>query len=166
MCKAKHPTEKQLASHVKSSHPNFCFQCKYCDRKFANLAGLYKHEKKHGAPMYVCSHCDRGFYYPLNLKEHVKIHTPTNMYPCTNCSKQFASQWLMDQNKATHENQHHKCDQWNMVCNTVSNLNQHKKGAHGPGWPSKCGKKFDWPMKKARHKKVWFVQVSETPAWG
>ena len=153
VCKWETTLGSQLTAHVKDKHPNFRFKCKYCKNEYVTFSSKFKHEMKHSAPTHVCSFCGKGFYFPLDLSNHEKLHTKKDMVPCTNCDKKFPTQRLMDQHVVTHQQQEHKCDQCNRICNTRQNLRQHQKGAHGSGWPAYCGKFFQWPCKLNSHQK-------------
>ena len=60
----------------------------------------------------------------------------------------------MDAHRIVHLNQQFRCEKCPTFCtNTAPNLRQHKRGKHGRGWKSPCGKRFDWPPKMFRHKK-------------
>ena len=54
--------------------------------------------------------------------------------------------------QATHQNKKFMCTVCGKMFNTQPNLNQHKHGCHGSGWPTPCGKNVDWSWKLSAHK--------------
>ena len=49
----------------------------------------------------------------------------------------------------------YKCDQCDKVCESPDHLYSHKRGAHGKGYTSKCGKyNYQWPTGQSRHAAV------------
>ena len=53
----------------------------------------------------------------------------------------------------THTDERHSCDQCDKTFNTIPNLKQHIKGAHGDGFISLCGANFDWSDTQNEHQK-------------
>ena len=85
-------------------------------------------------------------------KGHRRLHTSRGLILCIHCNKCFPTNHGMMQHAVIHQGQVHKCTQCGHTTNISSN-SQHVRGKHGPGWPSQCGKKFDWPAKMHRHTK-------------
>ena len=53
----------------------------------------------------------------------------------------------------THTDERHSCDQCDKMFNTILNLKQHIKGAHGEDFIPLCGASFDWSNPRNEHQK-------------
>ena len=84
-------SEKFLSLHYKQKHPNFSFQCQYCNKICNSRNNLRRHENSHAAIKHECITCKRRFQYPSALKVHIRTHTQKNLVPCLYCKTKFTT---------------------------------------------------------------------------
>ena len=137
---------KSLNHHMKEVQTDMKFKCKYCPCMYETHNARYKHEHTHFQLPYCCHYCIKHFLFPSLRDHHENQHTCTNLLPCTwpGCKKQLSSKDALRQHVDTHTDERHSCDQCDKTFNTIPNLKQHIKGAHGDGFISLCGASFDW----------------------
>ena len=145
-CDKIFPYVKSLNHHMKEVHPDMKFKCQYCPCMYKTHNARYKHEHTHFQLPYCCHYCIKHFLFPGLRDHHESQHTGTNLLPCTwpGCKQQLSSKDALRQHVDTHTDERHSCDQCDKTFNTIPNLKQHIKGAHGEGFISLCGASFDW----------------------
>ena len=72
----------------KHEEKKICYQCKLCDKKYANPSGLRHHIKSiHEGKTYACNICQYQLKTKATLSEHIKVlHLKERQYPCTVCN--------------------------------------------------------------------------------
>ena len=79
---------RNILHHIKSSHPeeDLSEQCEICDKKFANLWTLKRHnEDVHQVRRkYNCVHCDFIAKRKSHLEDHMKLHSDES-FSCEKC---------------------------------------------------------------------------------
>ena len=64
----------------------------------------------------------------------------------------FCTKENLKRHEVLHIGTTYKCDQCEKVCESPDCLYSHKRGAHGKGYTSKCGKyNYLWPTGRSRH---------------
>lgn len=117
--------------------------CKQCQRTFAQLRYLRKHEYEvhRKLTQFNCGICNKVFNRRSNLTEHMLIHEHKYLAPCSVCKKSFRTKSALRLHERTHTGEKpYKCD----IClekayayNT--DLKRHKRQAHGIlGTPHPC----------------------------
>ena len=98
--------------------------------------------------------CGKLFQFAYQIKIHSVQHTGLGQHQCSQCTRTFGSKC----SKVFHERSHNvqiKCDLCPMSSTKIYNsqvaLNQHKRGMHGPGWTTVCGKNYKWKSHYSRH---------------
>ena len=85
------------------------------------------------------------FLFPGLRDKHERQHTGKGLLPCTwpDCKQILSCKDALRQHIDTHTEECHNYTQCPKDFNTLSNLRQHEKGAHGEGFISPCGAVFD-----------------------
>ena len=165
-CKVLKKTKMEMLLHIREAHKDYRFDCRHCTRKYLSLAARRKHEMYHKKNFrYVCSEveeCSRGFMFLCEYMDHIKTHTKKNLWICKykRCGKGYAAKRTMTAHYKTHYTKDVLCDEkledgtvCGQSCVSDNHLKQHKRGKHGEGWKSLCGKTFPWPASKYSHEK-------------
>lgn len=77
------------------------YKCKYCERKFVQVANLRRHLRVHtGERPYACDMCTSRFSDSNQLKAHMLIHNNEKPFECESCQMRF---------RRRHHLQQHKC---------------------------------------------------------
>ena len=144
---------KDMNVHVANRHPDIRFRCSFCPKSYQTYNARYKHEHKHFELPYCCHYCSMRFLFPGLRTKHERQHTGNGLFPCTwpDCKQKLSCKDALRQHIETHTEQRHKCTQCPKDFNTLSNLRQHEKGAHGEGFISPCGAVFDWSDSRNEH---------------
>ena len=144
---------KDMNAHVTEEHPDVRFRCQYCPKSYNTYNGRYKHEHKHFELPYCCHYCSMRFLFPGLREKHERQHTQKGLLPCTwpQCKQMLSCKDALRQHINTHTEERHKCEKCPKDFNTLSNLRQHEKGAHGEGYISQCGAAFDWSDSRNEH---------------
>ena len=137
---------KEMNVHVAGTHPGLRFRCKYCPKTYHTYNARYKHEHKHFELPYCCHYSTMRFLFPQLRDKHERQHTQKGLLPCTwpDYKQMLSCKDALRQHIDTHTNERHQCKQCPKDFNTLSNLRQHEKGAHGERFISPCGAVFDW----------------------
>ena len=92
--------------------------------------------------------------YESSLSQHSRVHTKKGLFKCGKCIRKFTMKSVMKQHQRMHEDKNKfKCELCNFKTDTSCNYDQHKRGKHGRGWKSVCGKRFSWKSSINAHKK-------------
>ena len=93
--------------------------------------------------------------FPDLRDSHEGQHTGANLHPCTwpGCKQELSSKDALRQHIDTHTDERHPCEECDKTFNTILNLKQHMKGAHGDGFIALCGASFDWSNPRNEHQK-------------
>ena len=131
---------------MKEVHPDMKFKCQYCPQMYETHNARYKHEHTHFQLPYCCHFCTKQFLFPGLQDHHEGQHTGANLLPCTwpGCKQELSSKDALRQHIDTHTDERHPCEKCDKTFNTIPNLKQHMKGAHGDGFIALCGASFDW----------------------
>lgn len=97
-CLSRYPTEDELATHLKNSHPAdtkspdlFTYACLICEVRFAAVLTLASHMQKNHAPLelpYSCDACDYRVSSHRALADHYRSsHSSGNTVFCPYCLK-------------------------------------------------------------------------------
>ena len=142
-----------LQAHVKETHKDVKYTCKFCDRTFQTYGGKRKHEVLHLPPRHFCEFCQKGFHFNNELVEHRRYHTKENLEEYQVCHKTFVSKRYLKEHSKKHvdEDKHYQCMPCTRSCSSKANLCAHVRGVHEGGYITLCGKKIDWPPKYHRH---------------
>ena len=154
-CDKIFPYVKNLNDHMKEVHPDMKFKCQYCPQMYETHNAQYKHEHTHFQLPYCCHFCTKWFLF-LGLQDcHEGQHTGANLLPCTwpGCKQELSSKDALQQHIDTHTDERHPCEECDKTFNTIPNLKQHMKGAHGDGFIALCGVSFDWSDPRNEHQK-------------
>ena len=145
---------QSFVSHFRGQHPNDSLKCEFCTSVFQSSNGLFKHECSHLYMKYKCDVCGKLFQFPYQIKIHSIQHTGLGQHQCSQCTRTFGSKC----SKVFHERSHNvqiKCDLCPMSSTKIYNnqvaVNQHKRGMHGPGWTTACGKNYKWKSRYSHH---------------
>ena len=144
---------KDMNVHVANTHPELRFHCQYCPKSYQTYNARYKHEHKHFELLYCCHYCSMRFLFPGLRDKHEHQHTDKGLLPCTwpDCKQTLSCKDTLRQHIYTHTEERHNCTQCPKDFNTLSNLRQHEKGAHGKGFILPCGALFDWSDSQNEH---------------
>ncbi|XP_055845162.1 zinc finger protein 726 [Episyrphus balteatus] len=114
-----------MERHIREVHENpKVYECTQCGDKFTQRLKLRRHEVKHtGVYPYNCSICSKGFVQEYFLTRHICTKT----YKCDQCDVTFAK-WseLIAHRKALNHKTLHKCDQCSKEFKSQFFLDEHK----------------------------------------
>ena len=151
LCQKHCRSKREYIRHRQEDHPGVKFKCQYCDKEYASMNGVYKHEKTHQASLY-CGICARIFPFQHQLTKHLATHDETLQVSCPTCAKMFASKKTMERHAQGHLNLEFPCSTCGKVFNTKEKTQRHWRGAHGEGYTTLCQKEtYQWPGKRQRH---------------
>ena len=161
-CKVTKQMKKALVKHISDEHDRYQYKCRMCNKGYLSLIGCYKHEKHHTmGKCYKCDECGKNFQFE---GEHYRKHTGDDLWYCEkdkNWDKAYPSKRARNLHHKSHtDSQDYHCDivlkdgtTCDQVCVSPNHLKKHKRGMHGPGWNSRCGKHFIWPGTMYSHQK-------------
>ena len=164
LCGEQKDTLMRLEKHLRKKHSSYRFKCRYCKRKYLTRGGRNKHLLYHTVGLrYNCPDCSKGFMFKGEYNEHRSKHTGRNRFMCTKrgCDKDYGSKRARDYHVKQHKAKALYCDfqekpgakKCGHKCFSRQHLDQHFRGAHGPGWDALCGKHYTWPAPKIAHEK-------------
>lgn len=140
LCPMKFPKKCLMAMHITTSH-QMLIKCKICDAKLkpANMRKHVRFMHEKNDEKFDCKKCGKNFKAKKNLQVHMKIHNKP--FKCEKCSQKFQMHAVYKDHLAWHENPKvFTCEICEKVCNTRSNLTNHKKDVH---LPDEITKKFE-----------------------
>ncbi|XP_059171073.1 uncharacterized protein LOC131952446 [Physella acuta] len=139
-CKVAYFSLKDLAEHecagkVLNEKASVQFPCKECNKTFASIAYLVRHEASHHGA-FKCDLCDRIFIRKEELNWHTPVCTTRQKIqqegsaPCETCGEVF-SEWLaFKEHHMTHTHPH-RCDKCGKRFIKIGTLHNHKCEAIG-----------------------------------
>ena len=144
---------KDMNVHVTGACPDLRFHRQYCPKTYRTYNARYKHEHKHFELPYCCHYCTMRFFFLRLREKHEHQHTQEGLLPCMwpDCKQMLSCKDALRQHINTHTDERHHCEKCPMDFNTLPNLRQHEKGAHGEGSISLCGTVFDWSDSRNEH---------------
>ena len=71
-----------LHAHMRLHTNSKPYRCKFCDKRYRQLAHVRQHLLYHGKPSYKCRICSKEFKIRSNLKVHVNTHCEILPYKC------------------------------------------------------------------------------------
>ena len=152
MCHKGIGSNIKLDAHVHTTHKSYKHQCNMCDCMYDTFYGKNKHERSHSELNHVGDDCGAAFQFEYKLKLHEKIHTNKDLFDCEKCEKSFTAHEMLILHRKSHETtDKFVCDSCEFKGNTQYNLDQHVRGAHGPGWLAPCGMQFPWKPQHSNH---------------
>ena len=155
MCLHTETTQKACIQHIDTWHPEYRYPCRFCDKDFNCFHTWYRHKQSHWEHKHICGDCGSSFLYWSELERHTAVHKDVLPFYCTKCDKRFAQKKSLKRHEVLHIGTTYKCDQCDKVCDSPDCLYSHKRGAHGKGYTSKCGKyNYQWPTGQSRHAAV------------
>ena len=76
-CKQLEKTYKAVIQHLKESHPDYKYRCKYCCKCFNSNSWRYQHQLRHEGLRYKCPEpsCAKWFQFYYQVRDHWKKHS-------------------------------------------------------------------------------------------
>ena len=131
--------------------------CDVCEKEFASMSSLNKHQKRHEEAEFECQVCHQECQTPYDLKVHLLTHTSAKPFHCDICTQVCSTQKLLRQHyKRSHTLPEADfsckiCHQWHK---TYANLQRHKP-MHDPKREFECNIckwRFDTKSNMKAHK--------------
>ncbi|VVC26530.1 Hypothetical protein CINCED_3A000939 [Cinara cedri] len=133
-CDYKAPTLYNLNMHamIHSSVKDHC--CKDCNKTFATLSSLRRHDRLVHKKLFVfqCDLCDFSTIQPSNFKYHKSTHTPQSIV-CDYCGSCFKNQGLFEKHLNRHKDAQFSCTHCDKHFKRKSILKEHLSRIHGLG---------------------------------
>ncbi|TMS14281.1 PR domain zinc finger protein 15 [Larimichthys crocea] len=98
-------TKHALRHHMKLHKGIKEYECKECNRKFAQKVNMLKHYKRHtGIKDFMCELCGKTFSERTTLETHKLIHTVGKTWTCVTCDKKYLTEYMLQKHvHLTHE---------------------------------------------------------------
>eukprot|EP00088_Acartia_fossae_P021699 TRINITY_DN23060_c0_g1_i1.p1 TRINITY_DN23060_c0_g1~~TRINITY_DN23060_c0_g1_i1.p1 ORF type:complete len:490 (-),score=23.64 TRINITY_DN23060_c0_g1_i1:135-1580(-) len=160
ICMICYDSRGGLWKHKRLNHNSGkIFSCKLCDKTFAVVSALKRHERGVHEKQYYCDICQKGFFKESNLSKHKMIHTTEKAYGCEICNITFTRHWLLKGHESVKHNigPSFSCDICDQKCGRSEHLEQHKKFVHDDVKTHKCDickKYFFLPSNLVIHMRV------------
>lgn len=121
-----------LESHKRCHTGEKPFDCRFCEKKFAQKATLQVHERTHtGERPYKCKYCDKTFaQYGTKTVHEKSAHLGIRNYKCPKCNKCLSSPSALYTHKKTHGEKTLQCDYCPKTFALKNYLKLHVKQVH------------------------------------
>ncbi|XP_055612796.1 zinc finger protein 82 homolog [Uranotaenia lowii] len=117
------------------------FTCTFCDRVFANIRYLRRHENIHTKKrQYSCKYCERVFHSWTTWKDHEILHIQKGKHKCSECGNEYARKArLTDHYRSKHLGLcKYRCKQCDFVTHVKKRLFLHVRCKHTDLRPFGC----------------------------
>ncbi|KAA0703256.1 hypothetical protein E1301_Tti006947 [Triplophysa tibetana] len=128
ICQKRFSSNKCLAEHQKTEHPERPFKCLVCGKGFTKKRYLTQHQQIHSERPYQCNACPESFKTETALLCHRKMHDTNRQHQCLICNKSYftANELNKHQRKQGHhtfnkDSEEYRCD---MCCKSFSMFSQ------------------------------------------
>ena len=165
-CEQQCATYKELTVHVKQSHPEYKYKCRYCPKTFNSASWKYQHQARHKGLQYQCGveECLKLFQFEYQLRDHMKKHTGNKLYVCS--TRKSGKGFTTKRARTYHELKHSLTTSDTFTCDYKESddadicgktferkalLTQHLNGHFGKKYVTYCGKVYNWPNSKKYH---------------
>lgn len=101
LCSLVFNTRAQQRKHhnkVHSTDENL--ECKYCKRRFGNIAYLLQHQRTHEDSKFECKYCQKKMKTQESLIAHERYHTGEKPFKCSMCTNAFVTKERLQQHMA------------------------------------------------------------------
>ena len=119
--------------HSKICKEVIAIQCPTCNKKFANMQYLKKHEECHNKDhVFKCIYCKMVFTRRYNLNVHIKeIHERiSQLHFCEGCSSKSKRKSDLKRHFNVHSTKYYICKVCNKTFSFNHNLQRHIKTVH------------------------------------
>ena len=174
-CPKRFSEKKLLDLHLEWHENKAVFSCEMCDKTFFRQRSLVTHvREKHmnvsdgilhpstvsEQILHPCTLCDKVFSRKFNLDCHMRSHLGTHPYSCQLCKKSYTNKAHYACHMRGHGLNIYDCDQCDQSFPFDSDLQIHKKSAHGTNPLGKeytctvCNIDFQTSFRYKRHRLV------------
>ncbi|XP_066510625.1 zinc finger protein 585A-like [Hoplias malabaricus] len=140
------------------------YPCIHCGKIFADLSHCKSHEKIHaGEGPYRCPQCGISFIFLYSFQNHLKEHAlepergTTKPYPCSFCTKQFATKATLIVHRRIHTGERpYQCCFCDQAFTRSDRLKEHERIHTGekPYRCTSCGKQFSQAASLRTHQRI------------
>lgn len=161
-CNYSSSVKYYLQSHKLNKHSLSYMKCGQCEKVFANLRYLKRHESVHEENSFTCDLCGKRYKCNQNFKAHLKTHKKDyvkEMFPCDSCKKSYTTSNSLER----HKKLEHQGVKKNFLCQTCGKsftskytMQQHLNVHTGqrPYVCNICGKDFTYKWALSDHKRI------------
>jgi len=154
-CKVSFSKNSKLMLHIEYVHEKKSpFKCNVCNKLYASLPMLKKHQVMHSNVSFVCKLCNFSFRRKEYLFRHARIHLDTKAFKCDTCQKTFHRLEHLNKHQTTHTGEKIKCDVCDKMLASYSHpehMRIHKKQSIRNYHCSICEKAFWNPAQLRNH---------------
>ena len=100
-CNRRYATLAGLTRHQQNCTPGKCYSCPTCNKSYTSCGALKMHIRTHTLPC-KCHICGKSFSRPWLLQGHIRTHTGEKPYQCTECHRSFADRSNLRAHQQTH----------------------------------------------------------------
>ena len=131
---------RDLLKHHKIHSNMVGFKCRKCDKEYAHIKHLWRHQRSHYVPEKMCPHCGKLFQIDSSLKEHItEAHSVEKPFSCSLCPAHFKLKRKLKSHMESRHSQNFsfQCDVCSALYTSQTLLNQHRK-KHEIKLPYEC----------------------------